>query len=105
MLVVFSPIFVVDTEIIFRHNFVAPLIKNSINYIYRKQSYLHRKYKDFQFSILKRLQKKKYMIQDAFEEMCEKWWLVHLVSRLALNGRINQAQIHDLCEINYCNKI
>ena len=79
------------------------LIKNGTIYAYMK-NWLHRKYKDFQFSISNDWKASEKDVTKCLGENVWRW-LVHLVSRFACNGRIKRAQIHHLHETNYCNKI
>ena len=50
---------------------VSMFIKNDIIYVCKKKNYLHAKYKDFHFSVLKKWKasKKRYIVQNVLEKM------------------------------------
>ena len=80
--------------------------KKWYHYVCIKKNYLHEKYKDFQFSMLKEWnasKREKYGTKCLGENVWR--WLAHLFSGFTCNARAMQAQIHHLCETNYCNKV
>ena len=79
---------------------ISVFYKNGTIYVWKEKNYVHRKYKDFQFSLLKewRAWKKRYTVQNINVENISRG-----LALLYFKGEASS--IRRLCETNCCFKI